>query len=567
MGQNGHRIPVRQDGTMSRDPVPDDRPQGPATSDRSESGQGPIWQKDQDNPGIERTLRYETGAPSARSRAVSSYLAGQSQEALIQELRVHQIELEMQAEELRTSKIALEESRDKFLDLYEFAPVGYLTLTDTALVTEANLTGAALLGVERNKLVNARFRKFITRKDSEQWDQYFINVRRHVEKQACNLTIQRGDGSVFPARLESIQLHSGGSGATKVRIAISDISDICQAESLRENEGRLRNILLSMQFGIVIIDAKTHTILEANKKALEIFGGPSESVIGMVCHRCICPAEFGRCPVTDLGQIVDSSERVLLNFQGETVPILKAVIRTMLGGKDVLIESFIDITERKRAEVALLQATGKLQLLSSITRHDIGNQLTVILGYIDMLESLEPDPAFNEYFQTIGTAARRISSMIQFTKEYANIGVNAPTWQECRTIVDTVSKYAPLGKITVTNDLSAGTELFADPLVVKVFYNLMDNAVRYGGKITSIRFSEEGRNGNQLVVCEDDGDGVPAFEKEKIFERGFGKNTGMGLALSREILDITGMTITETGEPGKGARFEMTVPQAMWRLS
>ena len=115
------------------------------------------------------------------------------------------------------------------------------------------------------------------------------------------------------------------------------------------------------------------------------------------------------------------------------------------------------------------------------------------------------------------------------------------------------------------NDLPAGTEVFADPLIVKVFYNLMDNAVRYGGKITTIRFSVEDRNGDQIIVCEDDGDGVVAEEKEKIFERGFGKNTGLGLALSREILDITGITIRETGEPGKGARFEMTVPKGMWR--
>ena len=94
----------------------------------------------------------------------------------------------------------------------------------------------------------------------------------------------------------------------------------------------------------------------------------------------------------------------------------------------------------------------------------------------------------------------------------------------------------------------------------------MDNAVRYGGKITTIRFSGEERNGVHVVVCEDDGEGVPADEKERIFERGFGRNTGLGLFLVHEILDITGITIRETGEPGKGARFEMTVPKDAYRL-
>ena len=86
--------------------------------------------------------------------------------------------------------------------------------------------------------------------------------------------------------------------------------------------------------------------------------------------------------------------------------------------------------------------------------------------------------------------------------------------------------------------------MYADPLIVKVFYNLMDNAVRYGQKITAIRFSLLERDGKTVIVCEDDGEGVPDGDKERIFEKGFGKNTGLGLALSREILDITGITIT-----------------------
>ena len=93
----------------------------------------------------------------------------------------------------------------------------------------------------------------------------------------------------------------------------------------------------------------------------------------------------------------------------------------------------------------------------------------------------------------------------------------------------------------------------------------MDNAVRHGGKITTIRFSADESDGSHRMVCEDDGDGVPAQEKEKIFEREFGKNTGMGLFLAREILAITGISIRETGEPGKGARFEMMVPKLAYR--
>jgi len=187
------------------------------------------------------------------------------------------------------------------------------------------------------------------------------------------------------------------------------------------------------------------------------------------------------------------------------------------------------------------------------------------MGYLDILEDTPLDQSQDEYFQKVSTAAKRISGMIRFTKEYEDIGVRAPCWQDCRKLVDTASKQVPLGSVMVKNDLPAGAEVFADPLVVKVCYNLMDNAVRYGGKITTIRFSIEKCDGSHVLVCGDDGDGIPTIEKEKVFERGFGKNTGLGLSLSREILDITGIAIKEAGEPGQGARFEIPVPNGKWR--
>jgi signal transduction histidine kinase len=226
-----------------------------------------------------------------------------------------------------------------------------------------------------------------------------------------------------------------------------------------------------------------------------------------------------------------------------------------------------EIQVRIQTEQALSVAIKKLNLLSSITRHDINNQLTVLMGFLTILKKKQPDPALNDYFVKVSNAAQRISSMIQFTSEYEKIGVNAPTWQDCRTLADTAVKQATLGNVVVKNDLPAGAEVFADQLVVKVFYNLMDNAVRYGGKITTIRFSVQESGDDHVIICKDDGDGVVAEEKERIFERGFGKNTGLGLTLSREILSITGITIRETGEPGKGARFEIVVPNGAWRTT
>ncbi len=247
--------------------------------------------------------------------------------------------------------------------------------------------------------------------------------------------------------------------------------------------------------------------------------------------------------------------------------------------RKLIRSSFIDITERKLLEqemvyheqelrqfsAALETSNKKLTLLSGITRHDINNQLTVLMGFLELLEMKQPDTSFSTYFNKITNATERIQAMIQFTKTYEGIGVNAPVWLNSHTLVETAAKDVALGDIRLVNDIPDDFTIFTDQLIVKVFFNLIDNAVRYGGTITTIRFTGRESEEDYLIVCEDDGVGIPAGEKTKIFERGFGMNTGLGLFLAREILSITSITIAETGEPGKGARFEITVPKGAYR--
>jgi PAS domain S-box-containing protein len=121
----------------------------------------------------------------------------------------------------------------------------------------------------------------------------------------------------------------------------------------RDSEDRLRIILESVQTGIVIIDSETHRIVDANPVAAKLIGAPKGQIIGSLCHKYICPAEEGRCPITDLGQSVDNSERVLLTAGGGRCPVIKTVEPVILGGRKHLLESFFDITERKRTEEVL----------------------------------------------------------------------------------------------------------------------------------------------------------------------------------------------------------------------
>lgn len=226
--------------------------------------------------------------------------------------------------------------------------------------------------------------------------------------------------------------------------------------------------------------------------------------------------------------------------------------------------------ERRRVEKALADANRKLQLMASITRHDLLNQLSALWGYLDLALSLRgTDPA--NAWQHVESAAgmvNRINNTVAFTAEYQKVGAASPVWQEIRAVADRSVRYVSPGAVAIENTLPAGVEIYADPLIEKVFSNLIENALRYGKTLTTITFSlrEEG-DGTRTILCEDDGVGIAPAEKEKIFSYAYGMNTGLGLFLAREILSITGITIQETGIPGRGARFEIRCPAEVIRAS
>lgn len=223
--------------------------------------------------------------------------------------------------------------------------------------------------------------------------------------------------------------------------------------------------------------------------------------------------------------------------------------------------------ERRRVEKALADANRKLQLMASITRHDLLNQLAALGGYLDLARALrerEPENAWR-HIESASEMVNRISNTLRFTAEYQKVGAAPPLWQEIRTLVERTGKYIPADTAILKNAVPAGMEIYADPLVEKVFANLIENSVRYGGNVTTITFSIKREGDTYVILCEDDGVGIPPDKKEKIFSYAHGMNTGLGLFLAREILAITGITIQETGEPGRGARFELLCPAEVIR--
>ncbi|MFA4877937.1 MAG: PAS domain S-box protein [Methanoregula sp.] len=266
---------------------------------------------------------------------------------------------------------------------------------------------------------------------------------------------------------------------------------------------------------------------------------------------------------------VSNYEVEFIRKDGRVIRLIVSAINISDQGEMITLALLVDITERNRAEEALKLASRKLSLLSGITRHDIKNQLQALTGYLEMSgKSLEDPARISGFIDKEIHVANTIARLIDFTRDYEYMGVKAPSWRNVQTTVSNVIPLLPMRDIHVDFGDPA-LEVFADPLLERVFYNLIDNALRYGGnRMTTIRISSHPAAGTGLVIVfEDDGTGIALEDKNRLFERGFGKNTGLGLFLSREILGITGITIAENSEPGRGARFEITVPKGAYRFS
>ncbi|MDO9325870.1 MAG: PAS domain S-box protein [Methanoregula sp.] len=468
---------------------------------------------------------------------------------------------------------ALRESEEKFRSLVEYALDGILIVDFQGRILFANTAVARTIELDSCAgLIGRNVMEFIAEESQQDVRRDFIQVAQGHD--AFLVHYQGISAKGKKTSIECIGKAVTYEGKPADFLSIRDITEQKKTQDgLKESEKKYR-LLIENSHDIIYTFNQKGIFTFVSQSWTTLLGHSVTRVVGRSFREFVHPDDISQCMVW-LHNVIETGKRqecVEYRVQhsdgswrwhtSKAIPLCNES-GTVVGYEGIAS----DITERKRSQEALSEENNKLTLLSSITRHDINNQMTALLGYLSILEEKQSNLTHNEYFQKVTTAAQRIDAMIQFTREYDEIGIAAPAWQNPCILVDTAATQASLGQILVKNALPAGTEVFADPLIARVFYNFMDNAVRHGGKITTIRFSVQEHRDNSIILCEDDGEGVPAENKERIFERGFGKNTGLGLSLAREILAITGITLRETGEQGKGARFEMTVPKSKWRIA
>jgi PAS domain S-box-containing protein len=366
--------------------------------------------------------------------------------------------------------------------------------------------------------------------------------------------------------------------------------------SLRDSQDYLKNLLDSIRAGIIVIDLETHAIVDINAFAIEMIGVAKEQVLGRMCHQYICPAEDGKCPITDLGQAVDCSEHVLLKVNGDRIPVLKSVIPTMREGRGYLIESFIDISERKRAEAEAisfqeqLRQSQKMEAIGKLAggiAHDFNNLLTVIKGYNQLsLMELKKDDPLRANIEEVQKAAERAAALTRHILAFSRRQILQFKVFDLNTLLHNLDK---LLRRLIGEDIELVTfysedlgKVKTDPgQIEQVVMNLAVNArdaMPHGGKLTIEMANVEldqayaqvhrGVTPGRYVMfaVSDTGVGMTPEVKERIFEPFFttkemGKGTGLGLSTVYGIVKQSGGNIWAYSEPGQGTTFKIYLPR------
>ena len=395
------------------------------------------------------------------------------------------------------------------------------------------------------------------------------------------ITLKKKDGTPVTVATSSYLYFDPAGQALGVEGTFRDITERKRiTENLLETERNLNDIISFLPDATLVID-REGKVIAWNHAIEELTGVPAKDMIGKGNYEYALPFYGVRRPILiDLIETPDEELEKNYSSVRRNGKILTAETgMAHVGGKNRIlwgkasplynsrnevtgaIESIRDFTERRLLEDSLKQVNKKLNLMSSITRHDVSNNITICLGYLELSKHKSMHPDMHKLLEILEQNIGAIQSQIDFTRVYQDLGVAAPVWQDLGELLRGCSS---AGKIPIISDIS-NLQVYADPLIGKVFYNLHDNAVRHGQHVTEIHVWAQERGKNMVIVWEDDGVGILPDEKVKIFDRGFGKNTGLGLFLVSEILGITGISIRENGEPGKGARFEILLPPGSYR--
>jgi PAS domain S-box-containing protein len=334
-------------------------------------------------------------------------------------------------------------------------------------------------------------------------------------------------------------------------------------QQVKDEENLRREMIDQLPVAVFMKTGRDGRYLFWNKASERIFELKASDVIGKSDQELFSKDRATAIEQEDTIAIRDhiwiGNKRISNKSQGQR--IIHMIIVPILNPENTL-QYILGIGEDLTDEIRNL----KRELLFSITRRDILDQLLVIVSYLERAQLKATPEEMQIFFDKTIESIESIRKQMAFGKSLQDLGEISPTWQPVQKSWYDALRLLPVHTIDIGIEM-ADIELYADTLLSRVFYNLMINSLHHGGhQLTKIRLYTHISEESLVLVYEDNGTGIPLHKKEKIFEFGYGKGAGLGLFLIREILGNTGITITETGEPGKGARFEIVIPKGKFRF-
>lgn len=472
-----------------------------------------------------------------------------------QVVRRRDAEEELRASEVRNRRII--EGSPTGIHLYELGP------GDTLVFLGANPAADRILGIEHAHLVGRTIDDVFPGLRDSGVPESYREVARNGNPWHADLVTYRDRGIEGAYEVWAYSI-----GAGRIVIQFIDIAErLALEEELRELGRQWKVVFEAIGQPIMILNPERE-ILSVNRATERATGLTADMMIGRPCTEVFHgstdpPAE---CPFHRVLQSeeADSPVEMVIEALGGTYLVSCTPIFDDDGRLEKVIHLATEITDRVRYEKELRLASDKLALISNVTRHDLRNRLMALQGYLRMIER-EADPERRARFRRLVTeSARSMEEILSFAADYERLGTGSPEWQRLADVVRSALTEVDLDGIRL--DVETDTyEVLADPMLRKVFANMIDNTVRYGETVTRIKVSTHADGEALVVVYEDDGAGIPREEKDLIFWKGYGKNTGLGLYLTAQILGITGIEIRETGTLGIGARFEIRCPPGTWR--
>ncbi len=488
---------------------------------------------------------------------------------------------------LHKKRLLLQQEKTDLVTIYDSLAEGICVLDSNGVVLRVNSVVEKLLGYRQEEMIGQSLHELIcTEKDRQRNCLIFLalNEGREVKGEKCFL---KKDGTWLNVALFCRPVIEEGVQVGVV-VAFHDQTERKRLEVELQERWEAHQVLLeSLPVAVVIIDEATRTIEYVNPEARNIFQLPTEKIVGNVCHKFICPAEKDACPISDLGQVVDNSDRVVLRLGKEPLPVAKTVRQIEMNGQRKMLECFFDISIRKQAEAAILRANeAKSNFLANMS-HEIRTPLNAVLGMTHLVLNTDLSDQQRDYLFKSYRAAKSLLGILNDILDYSKIESDMMELEniefDLHDVLDNLLYVVEMRLFGKDVELLACArhdvpkKLIGDPLKLgQILINLAGNSAKFtesGSVQVWVEFAGM-KDGNAIIdfSVQDTGAGITREKLEELFtpfvqndasiSRRYG-GTGLGLSIASRIVALMGGELQAKSEVGVGSSFSFSVPFAV----